>query len=265
MHTVVVVLSRLRPSAVGWAVSRLVKSAFGPAAWPGLVFQKVLGSGEHGGFGLKPGLDHQGLFTAFSSPEAANNFLENAPQVKAYRDRSDEFFAALLSPVSCRGQWSGFHLEPPAQAKPVDTVELARALNEAPRLASRPGLECSVASLTRASIRPLKARRFWAQSPDAEDDLAKAQGCLLAVGLGEAPLLRQATFSLWKDQAAMDAYAHSGAHQRAIEAAYGQKFFSESMFVRFHPLRLEGQGQGQRFLKQPGLGQAHLQQASNSG
>ena len=74
MHTVVVVLSRLRPSAVGWAVSRLVKSAFGPAAWPGLVFQKVLGSGEHGGFGLKPGLDHQGLFTAFSSPEAANNF-----------------------------------------------------------------------------------------------------------------------------------------------------------------------------------------------
>jgi hypothetical protein len=63
----------------------------------------------------------------------------------------------------------------------------------------------------------------------------------------------------------MDAYAHSGAHQRAIEAAYGQKFFSESMFVRFHPLRLEGQWQGQRFLKQPGLGQAHLQQASNNG
>jgi hypothetical protein len=63
----------------------------------------------------------------------------------------------------------------------------------------------------------------------------------------------------------MDAYAHSGAHQRAIQAAYGQKFFSESMFVRFHPLRLEGQWQGQRFLRPPGLGQAYRQQAPHSG
>ncbi|MGA0984034.1 MAG: hypothetical protein ACO3ST_05015, partial [Burkholderiaceae bacterium] len=85
MHTVVVILSRLRPSSVGWAVSRLVLSAFGPTRWPGLVFQKVLGSGVHGGFGLKPGLDHQGLFTAFDSLDAADHFLENSPQVKAYQ------------------------------------------------------------------------------------------------------------------------------------------------------------------------------------
>jgi hypothetical protein len=238
VHTVVVVLSRLRPSSVGWAVSRLVLSAFGPARWPGLVFQKVLGSGEQGGFGLKPGLDHQGLFTAFDSPDAADHFLENAPQVKAYQDRSEEFFAAVLRPASSRGQWSGFELKPP---------EINPLADPGPSLNASDGLEHPVASLTRASIRPLKARRFWAQSPDAEDDLAKAQGCVLAVGLGEAPLLRQATFSLWKNQAAMDAYARSGAHQRAIQAAYGQKFFSESMFVRFHPLRLKGQWRGQPF------------------
>ena len=233
MHTVVVVLARLRPSAVGWAVSRLVLSAFGTPRWPGLVFQKVLGSGEQGGFGLKPGLNFQGLFSAFDNPQSANDFVEHAPQVKAYRDHTEEFFVAVLNPVSARGQWSGFEL----QAAPPDKETPYAATIDEPL----------VASLTRASIRPFKARQFWAQSPDAEHDLGQAKDCLLAVGLGEAPLLRQATFSLWKNQAAMDAYARGGAHKRAIQAAYGQRFFSESMFVRFRPLRLEGQWQGQRF------------------
>ena len=233
MHTVVVVLARLRPSAVGWAVSRLVLSAFGAPHWPGLVFQKVLGSGEQGGFGLKPGLNFQGLFSAFDNLQSANDFVEHAPQVKAYQDRAEEFFVAVLNPVSARGQWSGFEL----QAEPPDKETPYAATIDEPL----------VASLTRASIRPFKARQFWAQSPDAEHDLGQAKDCLLAVGLGEAPLLRQATFSLWKNQAAMDAYARGGAHQRAIQAAYGQRFFSESMFVRFRPLRLEGQWQGQCF------------------
>ncbi|MEK9812687.1 MAG: spheroidene monooxygenase [Bordetella sp.] len=257
MHTVVVILSRLRPSSVGWAVSRLVLSAFGPARWPGLVFQKVLGSGEQGGFGLRPGLDHQGLFTVFNTTDAAHQFLESAPQVKAYQDRSDEFFAAVLYPLSSRGQWSGFSLEPSAPKDIPNNTKQISPSSQRVGSAPQPGFEQTVASLTRASIRPFKARRFWAQSPDAEDDLRQARGCLLAVGLGEAPLLRQATFSLWENQAAMDAYARSGAHQRAIQAAYGQKFFSESMFVRFHPLRLEGQWRGELF----GDTQAHSQAA----
>jgi spheroidene monooxygenase len=70
---------------------------------------------------------------------------------------------------------------------------------------------------------------------------------LLATGLGEAPVLRQATFSLWKNTAAMDAYARTGAHRDAISAAWKHQFFSESMFVRCEPLSLQGQGKGQSF------------------
>ena len=71
--------------------------------------------------------------------------------------------------------------------------------------------------------------------------------CLLAMGLGEAPLLRQATFSLWDSAAAMDAYARTGAHLDAIRAAWKHQFFSESMFVRFVPLQLQGQWKGRWF------------------
>ena len=96
-----------------------------------------------------------------------------------------------------------------------------------------------MAALTRASIRLRHAARFWRHAPATHDGIARAEGCRLAVGLGEAPLLRQATFSLWDNAQAMDAYARSGAHLAAIQGAYRQGWFSESMFVRFAPIEIE--------------------------
>ena len=142
--------------------------------------------------------------------------------VAAYRAHAAELCVLKLRATSCRGSWGG-------QAIGVSAGAEA-------------GLP--VASLTRASIRPLQALRFWRRSPPAEAALERAEGCLLAMGLGEAPLLRQATFSVWESQAAMDAYARSGAHQQAIRAAMQGGWFSESMFVRFVPLQISGRWKG---------------------
>ena len=83
-------------------------------------------------------------------------------------------------------------------------------------------------------------------APPAQASLEAAPGCLLAVGLGEAPLLRQATFSIWDSVQAMEAYARSGAHLDAIRAAHRGGFFSESMFVRFVPVARAGALEGAR-------------------
>lgn len=103
------------------------------------------------------------------------------------------------------------------------------------------------AVLTRASIVPTKAMAFWRYAPAAQADLGQAAGCLLAMGLGEAPLVRQCTFSLWQDTAAMLQYARQGAHQVASTAAYKHQFFSESLFVRMQVLRMAGVWQGRSF------------------
>jgi spheroidene monooxygenase len=88
---------------------------------------------------------------------------------------------------------------------------------------------------------------FWRYAPAAQADLSMAPGCLLAMGLGEAPLVRQCTFSLWRDIGAMVQYAQQGAHQVASAAAYKHQFFSESLFVRMQVLQMAGVWQGQRF------------------
>ena len=103
------------------------------------------------------------------------------------------------------------------------------------------------AVLTRASIVPTKAMAFWRYAPAAQADLDQTPGCLLAMGLGEAPLVRQCTFSLWQDTASMVHYAHKGAHQVASAAAYKHQFFSESLFVRMQVLQMSGVWKGQPY------------------
>jgi hypothetical protein len=216
-------LARLRSGA--WGLSRLVRGERALGEVPGLRFARVLGSGRDGGFGLAPGFDHQGLMCFFDDEASARAFAQEAAVMRAYRDHAHEMLLVLLRATSCRGTWSGASLAVTATAQ----------------------ADAPMAALTRASIRPRHAARFWQHAPATHEGIARAQGCRLAVGLGEAPLLRQATFSLWDNSAAMDHYARSGAHLTAIQGAYQQGWFSESMFVRFAPISIEGQWHGRTY------------------
>lgn len=210
--------------ARAWGWMRLVLQRWPLRHERGVRFAKVLGSGYEGGFGVRPSGSRQGLFLVFDDEAAARSFVDQSPVVRAYRDHARECCIAILQAISCKGSWSGVAMD--AMAAP-----------------QRAG---PIAALTRASIKPAKLAAFWRHSPPSEASLAQAPGCLLAVGLGEAPLLRQCTFSLWESVAAMDAYARSGAHLQAIRSAYAGDFFTESMFVRFQPIELRGTWRGRR-------------------
>jgi hypothetical protein len=221
----VVLLAQI-PAAQGlWHMQRFLLGRMALRNVPGLRFCKVLGSGYEGGFGLRPSFTRHGVMGFFSDDTCARAFLMSA-FVDGYRRHASEFFQALLAPVSCRGSWNGYTLALPPRAL---------APNE------------PVAALTRGSISVLRAPLFWSKAAPAQADVEHAPGCRLAVGLGEAPLLRQATFSLWDSVASMDAYARHGAHLAAIKAASQQGFFTESMFVRSVPLHVKGTWKGRRY------------------
>ncbi len=208
-----------------WGWSRYVIGRFSMIGVPGLRFFKILGSGHEAGFGLRPSGSRQGLFCVFDDDAAAESFLDASPVSAAYRSHSREHLSVVLRPFASRGTWAGTAL-PASVPAPADGP---------------------IAALTRASIRPAAAWSFWRRAPAAEASLQNAPGCLLAAGLGEAPLFRQATFSVWDSVQSMDAYARSGAHLQAIQAAHAQRYFAESMFVRFVPQRLRGVWKGRSF------------------
>ena len=221
-QVVVLLLADIAEGSRLWGWSRIVKGPQALQDVPGLLFSKVLGSGFEGGFGLRPSPSRQGMFGLFESLSAAQAFVTNSNVLQAYQERSDEFCWALLTTWSCRGSWDGQSLEVCA-AQPI---------------------KGPVAALTRASIKLGKAPAFWRHAPPSQTALADAKGCQLAVGLGEAPFVRQATFSIWDSVSDMNAYARSGAHLEAIQAAAQNDYFSESMFARFVPLQVQGQWQG---------------------
>ncbi len=225
-EVIVVLLADIAPAWRLWGWWRIMRGGQGFRGVPGLRFAKALGSGFEGGFGLRPSRSRQGAFAVFSSEQAADDFITASPLLAAFRARTTELCVAKLRAWSSRGSWNGQVLQPGAPA-PV------AAQGDVP-----------VAALTRASIHPGRALAFWRRAPAAQDALARSPGCWLAAGLGEAPLLRQATFSVWESVAAMDAYARSGAHLDAIRAAHREGHFSESMFVRFVPVALQGDWNG---------------------
>ena len=223
--------------AWGW-----LRLAQGPASLrdtPGLLFAKVMGSGQNGGFSLRPSSTHQGLVCMFETQHQAELFIQS-PQVQAYRDRSRECWVGMLDITSVRGAWD-------RQTWGVTPASsLHHPVND----------NAPIAALTRASIRPAKAMAFWRRAPASQTSINQAAGCLLAMGLGEAPLIRQCTFSVWRDTSSMLQFAHQGAHHQAIQAAYKQEFFSESLFVRMRVLSMQGDWQGHHFDNSPEM--AHV-------
>jgi hypothetical protein len=230
---VVVVVDYLRQYR-SWGWMRLMA---GPSAFkqvPGLLFAKVMGSGHGGGFSLRPSPSHQGVICRFKNVDTALKFLQSS-HVSGMRERARESWCGLLAVTSSRGSWD-------QSAWPL-TDEFSRKYGD---ILSGNKVQ-PLAVLTRASIVPSKTMAFWRYAPAAQADLKHSKGCLLSMGLGEIPLVRQCTFSLWQDKSSMRDYAFQGAHQAAISAAYRNDFFSESMFVHMQVLGMSGQWMGHDF------------------
>ncbi|WP_216324332.1 hypothetical protein [Deinococcus aestuarii] len=190
------------------------------ARTPGLTFWRLLGTGRGQNLALGADALRWARFGVWSSREAFEAF-EESPFRRAERERSLETYTLLLRPLRARGSWGGVspfgELPPPAEyAGPV-------------------------AVLTRASIRPSRLLAFWRAVPDSQRGLHDNPALLASVGVGEVPLLHQATFSLWQGAEGVRAFAYgAGGHRAAIRQTRALDWYGEELFARFAPLRAEG-------------------------
>ena len=77
--------------------------------------------------------------------------------------------------------------------------------------------------------------------PPVVSDLHSSPGLLAAIGIGEAPIGLQGTFSLWESASALRTFAYKGeAHQRAIADTERIGWYSEELFSRFEVLEMSG-------------------------
>jgi heme-degrading monooxygenase HmoA len=188
---------------------------------PGLLFHKLLGSGQGKGFSIKPNFRRYGLMCTWESEEAADEFLERSELMLEYRLHTYEIWTVKLIPTQAHGLWDG---------KQPFTPQLQDLPQDGP-----------VAVLTRASINWRALPQFWRFTPKVSQSLDKANGLICSIGLGELPLIRQATFSVWESMDAMKAYAYRGdLHKEVIKRTRAEKWYSEELFARFVPVESIG-------------------------
>ena len=186
---------------------------------PGVRFAKLLGTGDGRTFTVRDADPLRwGLLATWSVASAARDF-EASPVARAWSRLAVETWRADLRPVASRGTWSG---RTPFGA-PV------------PVRSSGP-----VAALTRARLRPAAAAGFWRSVPPVSTDLRGRPGLRAAVGIGEAPVGLQGTFSLWESGAAVSEFARGPAHAAVVARTAPERWYAEELFARFDVVGTEG-------------------------
>jgi hypothetical protein len=193
---------------------------------PGLRFAKLLGTGDGRTFTVRDADPrHWGLLATWASATAAEAF-ESGPVASGWGRLAHERLRVDLRPMASRGEWSG---QRPFGA-PTPTPYAG-----------------AVAAVTRARIAPRKMATFWRAVPPVSADLAQVGGLRLAVGIGEAPIGLQGTFSLWSSGQALTEFAHRrGPHVDVVARTATERWYAEELFARFAVLSVDGTYRGRK-------------------
>ena len=177
-------------------------------------FWKLLGTGKGETFTPRDA-DSRRWGLLISIDQNALDTFENSSLMQSWNKKAERAFAATLRPISSHGEWS--------KKIPFNS--------EAGLAQSWDG---KVAAITRARIKWRKNPLFWRSVPPVTASLKNSPGLISAIGIGEAPLGLQGTFSIWENQKAIRDFAYKGvAHQAAIEATQRERWYAEELFARF--------------------------------
>ena len=224
LPVVTVHLWRVRPSRVLAAVASVALDPYRARRLAGARFVKLLGTGGGTTFTARDARPTQwAMVASWDSPTALRR-AEQSPVLRGWHERSAETWRATLRPLSSRGRWS--------RREPFDVRASGR-------------WDGPVAAITRARIAPRRAMAFWRSVPPVAADLADRPGLALALGIGEAPVGVQGTFSLWRDGAALRRFAYAGdAHRSVVRRTAEVGWYAEELFARFAVLDTVGSVDG---------------------
>lgn len=185
---------------------------------PGISFIKMLGTGKGESFTPKDADPTRwGILVTISENQISN--LDKSFVIRCWQKICKKEYRVILKPISSHGFWSR---KQPFSVEKFDW-------------------SAKIAAVTRARIVWRKNVIFWRSVPPVTESLHLSPGLLNAIGIGEAPIGLQGTFSVWKDAASLRDFAYKGkAHSEAIKATSAQQWYSEELFARFAVIEERG-------------------------
>lgn len=207
---------RIKATAIPFALCAMALDRVFLGSSSNVRFFKSLGTGKGETFTPKDANPLQWGLIADVDDTAA---FDESFVIKQWRKNCIHEFRAIIEPISAHGKWS----------------------KREPFVASVKDWDGQVIAITRARIAWLHNLRFWRAVPPVTASLKSAPGLICAIGIGEAPIGLQGTFSIWESGAALRDFAYRGAaHQAAIADTEKYNWYSEELFSRFAVREIRG-------------------------
>ena len=185
----------------------------------GVAFAKMLGCGKGETF-TPSDADPIRWGCLVVIPDSQLAQLDSSTTIRAWRKKSISEFRVVLDPIASTGMWS--------KQKPFEP--------SAPT-----NFQGQVVAITRARIKASQTLRFFKSVPPVTASLHSSPGLISAIGIGEAPIGLQGTFSLWESMQAIKDFAYKGAaHQKAIAQTSEFDWYAEELFARFAVREIRG-------------------------
>jgi len=200
-----------------WALKQMQFSKTIGDHLKGTTFAKLLGTGGGKfGFSIKPDFSTYCLLCVWENAAKAKTLESNEIYIQL-EEKSRESQTYYMACTQSHGAWGG-----------INPLEPAVKYTSGPMF-----------TLTRASLSASKLFAFWSHVPATTDALKKSKGLLFSKGVGELPIIEQATFSHWKSAEDMMDFAYRSRHTKVLIKAKKGKWFKEELFARFIPVNLE--------------------------
>jgi hypothetical protein len=185
----------------------------------GVTFAKMLGCGKGETF-TPSDADPTRWGCLVVIPESQLAQLDSSSNIRAWRKWAVSEFRVVLDPIAATGMWS--------KHKPFE-----------PSVAAN--FQGQVVAITRARIKASQTMRFFKSVPPVTASLHSSPGLISTIGIGEAPIGLQGTFSLWESMQAIKDFAYKGAaHQKAIAQTSEFDWYAEELFARFAVREIRG-------------------------
>ncbi len=223
MSIVTVTVLKYPPGGRYRAFANVGRWMLRPFKAEGLRFQKLLGSGRE--FGLMPDLSTYVFLGVWDTQTQAKLFFQTSGW-QFYLQKTEATGTLWLQPYKAHGRWDG--------KNPFDTgTDSYRPSGES---------DTPIAVLTRATIRTRSLLDFWRHVPQARQRLNDHRANLLfAIGVGEKPIVQQATISVWRNAAAVEQFAYrQQGHKEIVRLTRQRHWYTEELFARFAVVAMEG-------------------------
>jgi hypothetical protein len=213
----------IRESTALANVARLAVERRSLTRTDGLRFWRLCGTGADSTTVGSSDLRRRAVFALWDSEATLDTFVASSPLAARWQ-AAHEYWHVRINGAGGHGTWRGVDI---------------------PAVLGTSTADGPIAVITRADVRLRTWRAFSAARPAVDRELQSADGLLAVLGFGEAPIGRQATFSLWSSAETARAFAYGQPeHRDVIERTRREQWYGEEMFARFIPYASMGTWDG---------------------